>query len=121
MNLTVKSMMILDQIFARAAIWQAILRRKELRNRYWLTTLAECLYDPTINYFHPDGSRYHLPDLDDVFNGLDEGRGMRQFLTPDETGNNTRYPVQRLLRLQMLELYLQCVEPDWELNAPHQE
>lgn len=93
-------------------LWLAVRNLKDITRRGWLDELANTFRDYEHKLLWPEGDKYHLPEIDDVFNNDLCMRWFGYFVAADHTGDNPLTRCNRLERLRLLDLYFKMKYPN---------
>lgn len=92
-------------------LWLAV-RNIKIPRRSWPDLLADTFRDYNGIFHDPNGGEYELPEIDDVFNGIDMSmRWFGYYVAADETGQHPRSRTRKLERLRLFDLYFRILYP----------
>lgn len=108
-TLTHPSLLLSQHYYRR--LWLAV-RNVDIPRRDWLDELADTFRDYNGVILTPNGQRYTLPFIDDVFGDDTDMRWLGYYLTADATGLYPRVRTRKIERLQILDLYFRIKWPE---------
>lgn len=92
-------------------LWLAV-KNIDMPRRSWLDMIADAIRDYDGLICHPNGMRYHIPDVDEAFGDDIHMRWLGFFMTSDATGQHPKMWTRKIVRLQLLDLYFKIKHPD---------